>query len=71
MFFCGKYRLLLENSNNNNGILSDGTNLSNVLTTATLFGSEAVLKYLLEKRIEFRKLVNMPAKVVVDIFGNL
>ena len=51
--------------------MSDGTGLSNVLTTATLFGSEAVLKYLLEKRLEFRKLVNMPAKVVVDIFGNL
>jgi hypothetical protein len=51
--------------------VSDGTGLSNVLTTATLFGSEAVLKYLLEKRLEFRKLVNMPAKVVVDIFWNL
>ena len=51
--------------------MSDGTSLSNVLTTATLFGSEAVLKYLLEKRIEFRKLVDMHAKVVVDIFENL
>ena len=49
----------------------DETSLSNVLTTATLFGSEAVLKYLLEKRIEFRKLVDMHAKVVVDIFENL
>ena len=59
---------MLENSKNNDkddeGIkMSDVTN---ILTTATLFGSEAVLKYLLEKRQEFRRFVNIPTKAVID-----
>ena len=57
--------MLLENSCNDEGVLSDVEHLSSILTTATLFGSEAVLKYLLEKRQDFRPHINSPTKAVV------
>ena len=59
---------MLENSKNNDkeggGIKT--LDVTNILTTATLFGSEAVLKYLLEKRQEFRRFVNISTKAVIN-----